>query len=88
MDRNAADLERLRRFAKDLPEMVWNEIPTGTINGINATFDLLYVPRPQGSLMVFSDGVYIPPSAYTLTKKRFVLSSGIPSSTLRCTYSK
>lgn len=87
-DRNAMDLDRLREAERIRPVMVWNEVPTGTINGVNATFTLVYTPRPQGSLMVFTDGNYIPPSSYTLTKNSILISSGIPGTSIRCTYSK
>ena len=41
----------------DIPNLVWNEIPTGAINGINDTFTLADTPDPAGSLMLFKNGL-------------------------------
>lgn len=37
---------------------VFNEIPTGTINGSNDTFSLAQTPSPTGSLMLFKNGMF------------------------------
>mgnify|MGYP001608936011 CR=1 FL=1 len=34
------------------------EVPTGTINGVNDTFTLSYIPNPAASLMLFKNGVF------------------------------
>lgn len=35
----------------------WNEIPTGTNDGVNLAFNLLFSPSPQSALMLFINGV-------------------------------
>lgn len=35
----------------------WNEIPSGSNNGINKTFTLAFLPTPSTSLMLFINGV-------------------------------
>jgi hypothetical protein len=36
---------------------VWNEIPAGNINGINASFTLSGTPNPSRSLFLFKNGL-------------------------------
>jgi hypothetical protein len=40
-----------------LPAFADGEIPTGNVNGSNATFTLAYVPSPQGSLELYRNGL-------------------------------
>src|SRR5215831_17974135 len=44
------------------------ELPTGTIDGVNKTFDLANAPTPAGSLELFLNGVLQSPTQdYSLT---------------------
>lgn len=36
---------------------VWNDIPSGTVNGVNAVFVLTQTPNPAGSLLLFLGGM-------------------------------
>lgn len=36
---------------------VWNEVPSGAVNGSNAKFVLQYLPNPTNSLMLFKNGL-------------------------------
>jgi ABC-type nitrate/sulfonate/bicarbonate transport system permease component len=55
-----------------------SEVPSGTINGINATFTLMNTPI-NGSLHVFLDGLRMRPGAdYTITGSTIQFTSTIP----------
>lgn len=38
-------------------EHVWNEIPTGSVDGTNRVFTLAAAPNPGGSLLLFKNGL-------------------------------
>jgi hypothetical protein len=49
---------------------VWNEVPSGSVNGSNASFSLANIPAPQTALMFFVNGVLQlqgPTADFTLT---------------------
>lgn len=37
--------------------IIWNEIPTGAVDGVNASFTLAYTPHSGSKLLVFVNGV-------------------------------
>lgn len=37
--------------------IAWNEVPSGSNDGVNKTFTLAFSPSPQSSLMLFVNGV-------------------------------
>ncbi len=43
--------------ADDIPNIIWNETPFGTIDGVNDTFNLNDAPNPAGNMMVFKNGL-------------------------------
>lgn len=57
---------------------VWNETPTGTINGVNDTFTLAYTPSPAASVLWFKNGLLQRASGndYTLTGNSAVFVAG------------
>ena len=62
-----------RRYLNDvdiggiLPSYIDEEIPTGTINGINKIFSTSIAPSPGSSVYVFLDGQLMTPAVdYTL----------------------
>jgi len=69
------------------------ETPTGNIDGINNIFTLLNPPIPSNTasaVKVFSDGIRINPSEYTISSSTLTFSVGsinIPKSSLLVDYS-
>lgn len=39
-----------------VPALVWNEVPSGTVNGTNATFTIAYTPYSSASIAVIVNG--------------------------------
>lgn len=57
----------------------FQEVPAGTVNGINATFGpLLYVPSSANSIIVFIDSIAIEKSSWSLVGNSIVFSADIP----------
>jgi len=46
---------------------VWGETPTGTVDGINATFALAAAPTPAASLLLFLNGILQRPGGHDFT---------------------
>ncbi len=64
------------------PAFIDGEVPSGPVNGVNATFTLLNAPDPAGSLSLYRNGVLQKPGfdySITGTSIRFV-SAAIPQS--------
>jgi hypothetical protein len=74
------------------PTFVFNEIPSGTINGSNATFTVAYSPSPSSNLMLFKNGLLQLAGAgndFTLSGATITFLSGnLPQTgdNLSCTY--
>jgi hypothetical protein len=64
----------------------FNEVPTGTINGVNDTFTIANAPV-TGKIMVFADGVCVKPSGFSLTGTTLELTIP-PDNSLTVTYIK
>lgn len=43
--------------ASSVPVFSWAEVPSGTLNGVNAVFTLLSIPNPAASLELFRNGI-------------------------------
>lgn len=56
LDKNASSPRRRQRHDQGLGSPVFNEVPSGTINGSNATFTLARTPK-YGTVQVFVDGI-------------------------------
>ena len=56
------------------PTFVNNEIPTGSIDGINGTFTLLHIPLD--GINVYLSGLRVPPVNYTLIGNVFTFVLG------------
>ena len=82
MQRLTAQLAQLRLFSSQLISVlaygapVDNEIPAGTINGVNAAFTLVYTPI-AGSVHLFLGGVRQRPTTdYTVGGNTITYASG------------
>ena len=68
---------------------VWNEVPSGTIDGTNKTFTLAHTPD-TGSLLLFLNGILEREGAsydYTLSGGTITMAVAPPAgSTLLCSY--
>lgn len=55
----------------------WQEVPAGTVNGVNTTFGpLTYVPQTVESIEVYVDGVYQALAAWTYSAGNIVFNAG------------
>src|SRR5947207_1582251 len=63
-----------------------NEIPAGTINGVNADFTLAHTPSPASSLDLFVDGVKAAANEFTLTGAAVHFVSALPTTSLVAKY--
>lgn len=67
IDRNANDHDRHRRNWQRLADrllptaFVFNEVPAGTVNGVNVTFTLAATPL-TGTVQLFKDGLLLKPT--------------------------
>ena len=87
IDFNAANLQRLRRNAQRTKQPVFNETPTGVIDGANKIFTLAHVPV-LGTEQIFLNGLLkVPTTDYTISGATvtFVTAPAI-ASTLRAHY--
>ena len=66
--------------------LVYNEIPTGAINGSNITFTLANTPR-TGGVMVYQDGVRLNRTGYTISGRTLTMNVA-PASELVVDYAK
>jgi hypothetical protein len=96
LDRNADSLDRLRRNQQRLKAgnasgMVFNETPTGTINGTNAAFVLGSRPH-TGSLLLYVNGLLMLEGGdFTISGKTVTFLAGaVPEAGdwIRATYLK
>lgn len=56
---------------------VFNEVPAGTINGVNDTFTLAFAPSPAGSLKLYKNGSRLTATIdFTLTSLTIVYVAG------------
>jgi hypothetical protein len=83
-------LEHVRDWTRKHGQLIDDESPAGTINGINAVFTLANIPR-DGSLKLYSDGMRVPAANITATITAGVytitLAAGsIPTATLSADY--
>lgn len=66
------------------------EIPSGTVNGVNVTFTLAHIPSPAASLQLFVNGAQQWQNAagdYTLSSSTITfLSAPLTGSTIICWY--
>ena|SRR3990167_905590 len=88
-------IDRLRVASEFTPDsglgllFVENEIPTGTINGAQRVFTLANAPNPTTSLKVYSDGVRIDTSQFTISSTTLTFIAGsvnIPQGSLLVDY--
>jgi hypothetical protein len=56
IDAAASEAAAATAAIQDLDVFVWNEVPSGTLNGVNAVFTLAYTPV-VGKLMLFKNGI-------------------------------
>lgn len=91
-DRFSNTVDRSRRALQGMRVTEWNETPTGTVNGSNATFTLVYTPKPEDALMLFVNGQLQTQGAaadYTLDRNVVTFVAGsVPASggDVRATY--
>lgn len=77
-----------------IEEVVFQEIPAGTQDGVNPSFTLLFAPTPQVSLELNRNGILLSPGTgndFTLSGQLITfLGDQIPQSTdnIRATYNK
>jgi len=70
-----------------ITDLVINEIPTGTINGVNVTFTLANTPT-TGKVMLYADGIALTPTVdYTISGTTITLGIA-PSSAILAHYLK
>jgi hypothetical protein len=70
---------QMERYSQGAPMagFIDDEIPTGTINGVNTTFTLVSVPSPTDSLCLYKNGqLLFEGIGYTLTGSTIVYASG------------
>jgi hypothetical protein len=91
LDRNANTPQRVRKALQRIPTVVFNETPAGTIDGVNATFTLIFTPV-TGTLMVFVNGTMkLEGTNFTVSGKTITFAGGsVPALGvwLRVTYSR
>lgn len=65
-----------------------SEVPTGTVNGVNAAFTLAAAPSPASSLFVFLNGALQKSGGedYTLSSATITFASAPPSGSLMVAY--
>jgi len=67
-----------------------NEVPSGTLNGVNTTFSTSQAPNPSTSLALYRNGVRLKLVAdYTVTSNIITFASGLaplPGDMLECSY--
>ena len=87
LDRQANDIERVRRNFQKLGQLVYGETPTGDVDGANDTFTLVSAPI-SGTLRLFLDGLLLrPTSDYTVAGNTITLGSApSPGSWLMADY--
>lgn len=72
--------------------LVWNETPSGAVDGNNSTFALAYTPSPASALMFFKDGILQRAGSgndFTITGNTITFESGsvpLSGSILLATY--
>lgn len=48
---------RLSPFGGIGEDVIWNETPTGAVNGANTDFTLAYTPKSTSNMLVFVNGM-------------------------------
>lgn len=66
--------------------LVFNEVPTGTINGSNTVFTLASVPK-SGSVMVYVDGIRLNATGWSVSSRTLTINIA-PTSELVVDYAK
>lgn len=66
---------------------VFNEVPTGVVDGVNVTFTLAHAPKPTGSEEVYLNGqLQIPTSDYTISGATITFVVAPPGGVVRVNY--
>lgn len=79
------------QYFRQLPQFTWQEAPTGTIDGSNATFTLAEEPNPTASLHVWTRAAagtsWALQRIASISGKSFTLSAApAPGSVIACDY--